>query len=232
MSTHNITGVRGNHDQMVIEWRAWLEWIRSLERHAGSRWLLELEEKWEEGNLDGKLENDSNTETWVKVQMHKGRKDHKWWSKVPKGWKLFSDHYRIARYVPSLPSSNRERTNKPQRAMSKSDYEYLLSLPLVLHLPSEHAFLVHAGLLPYDPTRSITSKRQPLTHLPKIPLGLLENPIPALRNAQELAILDDIKQNNDPWVVLNIRNLRKDNTISRLVVTVPLLALLLNQKGV
>ncbi|KAI0001522.1 Metallo-dependent phosphatase-like protein [Russula compacta] len=197
MSTHNITGIRGNHDQMVIEWRAWLEWMGNLERHAGSRWLVDLEEKWEEGNLDGELENDSDTEIWVKVQMRKGRKDHKWWSRVPKGWKLFSDHYRIA------------------RAMSKSDYEYLLSLPLVLHLPSEHAFLVHAGLLPYDPTRSITSKRQPLTHLPKIPLGLLENPIPALRTAQELAILDDIKQNTDPWVVLNMRNLLKDNTISR-----------------
>ena len=101
--------------------------------------------------------------------------------------------------------------------MSKRDYEYLLSLPLVLHIPSEHAFLVHAGLLPYDPTLSITSKRQPLAHMPKIPSGLLGNPLPALRNAQELAILDDIKQNNDPWVVLNIRNLQKDATVSRLV---------------
>jgi len=101
--------------------------------------------------------------------------------------------------------------------MSKSDYEYLLSLPLVLHLPSEHTFLVHAGLLPYDPTLPITSERQPLSHWPSIPSQILEGSIPALRNAQELAILEDIKQNTDPWVVLNIRNLRKDNTVSRLV---------------
>jgi hypothetical protein len=103
--------------------------------------------------------------------------------------------------------------------MSKKDYEYLLSLPLVLHIPSEHAFLVHAGLLPYDPTLSITSKRQPLAHLPKFPSGHLAPSLPDLRNAQELAILDDIKQNSNPWVVLNIRNLRKDNTVSRYVAT-------------
>ena len=101
--------------------------------------------------------------------------------------------------------------------MSKSDYEYLLSLPLVLHLPSEHTFLVHAGILPYDPTLSITSKRQPLSHLPKIPSRVLGGSISALRNAQELAILEEIKQNTNPWVLLNMRNLRKDNTVSRSV---------------
>ncbi|KAI9512020.1 Metallo-dependent phosphatase [Russula earlei] len=197
MSKNNITGIRGNHDQKVIEWRAWIEWIRGLEAGAGSRWLVELEEKWEEGNLGGELEKDKDTEAWVGTQMSAGRKDHEWWTKVPRGWKLFSDHYRVA------------------RAMSKADYEYLLSLPLMLHVPSEHAFLVHAGLLPYDPTISITSKRQPLAHLPRLSSGLLGGRIPMLRNAQELAILDDIKPNKNPWVVLNMRNLRKDNTISR-----------------
>ncbi|KAI0303840.1 Metallo-dependent phosphatase-like protein [Multifurca ochricompacta] len=183
LGTHNITGVRGNHDQMVIEWRAWLNWIETLEAGAGSRWLLDLEVKWENANLGGELEDDSD--------------DHKWWSRIPRGWKLFSDHYLIA------------------RAIGKSDYDYLLSLPLVLHLPSEHVFLVHAGLLPYDPTLPIASKRQPLAHLPKLPLDVREDSISALRNAQELSILDDIKQNNNPWVLLNIRNLRKDNTVSR-----------------
>jgi len=196
MSTHNITGVRGNHDQMVIEWRAWLNWIQGLEAGAGSRWLLDLEEKWEQENLNG-VDGDSDTEEWVKEQMREGSKDHKWWSRVPKGWKLFSDHYRVA------------------RAISKSDYDYLRSLPVVLHLPSEHAFIAHGGLLPYDPTHSISSKQQPLAHLPKLPLAFGSDDVPALRNAQELSILNDIKQNNDPWVVLNIRNLRKDHTVSR-----------------
>ena len=105
-----------------------------------------------------------------------------------------------------------------ERAMSNSDYEYLLSLPLVLHLPSEHTFLVHAGLLPYDPTLSMTSEQQPLAHWPKIPSQIHKGSIPALRDAQELAILEDIQQNTNPWVVLNMRNLRKDNAVSRLVV--------------
>ena len=101
MSTHNITGVRGNHDQMVIEWRAWLNWVQGLEAGAGSRWLLDLEEKWQQENVIGELYDKSDTEDWVKEQRREGRKDHKWWSRVPKGWKLFSDHYQIARYVPS-----------------------------------------------------------------------------------------------------------------------------------
>ena len=113
----------------------------------------------------------------------------------------------------------RDVLTKGQRAMSKEDYEYLLSLLLVLHVPSEHAFLVHAGLLPYDPRLSATSKKQPLAHLPKVPSRILGKPTPILRNAQELAILDDIKQNNDPWVVLNMRNLLKNHSISRLVFT-------------
>jgi len=100
MSKHNISGVRGNHDQKVIEWRAWLDWIQGLESGACSRWLLELEEKWGEGRQNGQLENDSDTEAWVDTEMRKGHKDRKWWSRIPKGWKLFSDHYRIARFVP------------------------------------------------------------------------------------------------------------------------------------
>jgi hypothetical protein len=217
MNKHNVSGVRGNHDQQVIEWRSWLDWIHTLEGGAGSRWLEELEQKWEEDNQGGELEDDSHTKAWVGTQRGKGQKDSKWWSRVPKGWKLFSDHYRIARLVPFSLIDNWEYSNERSRAMSVSDYEYLLSLPLILHLPSEHTFLVHAGLLPYDPTLSITSKRQPLSHLPRIRSRLLGGSIPALRNAQELAILEDIKQNTDPWVLLNIRNLRKDNKPSRLV---------------
>lgn len=107
--------------------------------------------------------------------------------------------------------------------MTVAEYEYLRALPLVLHLPSEHTFIVHAGLLPYDPTRSMTSQRQPLARLPSLPSAqeessLATGSIPDLRRIQELAVLNDIKQNKDPWVVLNMRNLRKDNTVSRCVI--------------
>jgi hypothetical protein len=93
--------------------------------------------------------------------------------------------------------------------MSKSDYNYLCSLPVVLHLPSEHAFVAHGGLLPYDPMRSICSKLLQLARLPKLPLALGGGSIPTLRNAQELSILTDIKQNNDPWVVPTLVCYRK-----------------------
>lgn len=105
MSKHNISGVRGNHDQQVIEWRAWLDWIQGLEDRAGSRWLLELEEKWDEEHQSGALKDDSDTQAWV-AEMRKGGKDRKWWSRIPKGWKLLSDHYRIARCVASLLLDN------------------------------------------------------------------------------------------------------------------------------
>ena len=82
--------------------------------------------------------------------------------------------------------------------------------------------MAHGGLLPYDPTRSISSKRQPLARLPKLPSALSGGSISLLRNAQELSILSDIKQNNDPWVVLNIRNLRNDHTVSRWAIIFPL----------
>ena len=51
--------------------------------------------------------------------------------------------------------------------MTREEYLYLLNLPLVLHIPSLHTFVVHAGVLPYDPHHSISSIRQPLAHIPK-----------------------------------------------------------------
>ncbi|KAI0041916.1 Metallo-dependent phosphatase [Auriscalpium vulgare] len=201
MSMHNITGVRGNHDQKVLEWRAWIEWVRALGDGAGRAWLDGVEGRWlQEQRLTGPGKGDEfDADDWVEEQAKNSKKgDRRWWGRVPKGWKMFSDHYNIA------------------RAMTAEEYGYLRSLPLVLHLPSEHTFLVHAGLLPYDPTRSITSQRQPLARLPSLPAHGVSRPtIPSLREAQELAILDEVKQNADPWVVLNMRNILSDNTVSR-----------------
>lgn len=102
MSKHNISGVRGNHDQQVIEWRAWLDWIQGLEDRACWRRLLELEEKWKEDHQSGALKDDLDTQAWVETEMRKGKR----WSRIPKGWKLFSDHYLIARFVPSFLFDN------------------------------------------------------------------------------------------------------------------------------
>ena len=51
---------------------------------------------------------------------------------------------------------------KPEHA------QFLYSLPLVIHIPSEHFFLVHGGLLPYDPRKPSDDKRQPLAHPPSL----------------------------------------------------------------
>lgn len=105
--------------------------------------------------------------------------------------------------------------------MAAGHYAYLLSLPLVLHIPTLHTFVVHAGLLPLDPNRSVTSGRQPLAHIPAPPSVSTEaasnKNISVLRRAQEAAILTDIPQNIDPWVVLNMRSIRSDNSVTKYV---------------
>ena len=35
---------------MVIEWRAWLDWVQGLENGYGGRWLQEAEAQWEKDN--------------------------------------------------------------------------------------------------------------------------------------------------------------------------------------
>lgn len=50
--------------------------------------------------------------------------------------------------------------------MTKEHATFLNSLPVVLHIPQHHFFIVHAGLLPFDPRYSPTDPRQPLSHRP------------------------------------------------------------------
>jgi hypothetical protein len=195
MATNNITGVRGNHEQKVIEWRAWMEWIRGLD--GGGRWLAEVEER--AGMQDAVV-----SEEWVEEELNTMGRSGKWRKRIPKGWKMFSDHYRVA------------------RDMSQKQYAYLLSLPLVLHIPSAHTFIVHAGLLPHDPTREQTHRRQPLAHLPSLSVlpsrikgDAIGSDVDRLRLLQELALLHDIPQNTDPWVKLNIRSVEKNNRITK-----------------
>lgn len=79
MASRNVTGIRGNHDQMVIEWRAWRE--RALSHSGGAKWLKEMERK-------------SKKELSAYVKKGKGSG----WKRIPKGWEFMGDHYRIARY--------------------------------------------------------------------------------------------------------------------------------------
>ncbi|KAH7884323.1 Metallo-dependent phosphatase-like protein [Phlebopus sp. FC_14] len=182
MSTHNVLGVRGNNDQKVIEWRAWMHWILSLP--GGRQWLTEMDSSWP--HLDGDKQN-PDFDVW----LQKSGMD--WIDRIPKGWKLLGKHYKTA------------------RAMSEEHYDYLRSLPLVLYSPMSHTFFVHAGLLPSDPNRKPTHPRQPLSHWPTM-LSANKNTT-LLRGLQELALLDDIPQNKDPWTLMNMKGVQKDGTI-------------------
>lgn len=202
MATHNVTGVRGNHDQQVIEWRGWIDWIFSIPE--GKAWLTRVERKWQKAQE--KQEN-LNSISWVETEGSAcSHEDKKWWRRIPKGWVLFSDHYKIA------------------KDMSETQFRYLLRLPLRLYIPSAHAYIIHAGLLPSDPRYSFEDiEKQPLAHVPSLPqrpiadeIGedshsvssstktnkIIEN----LRNLQEMSLLTQIPQNIDPWVVLNMRS--------------------------
>ena len=74
-SEANVTGVRGNHEQTVIGWRAWIEWVEG--QHGGKQWLKKLEQKYPHG-YDSK-------------HKHKLK-----WS-IPKDWEFTGDHYNLAR---------------------------------------------------------------------------------------------------------------------------------------
>ena len=145
---------------------------------------------------------------------------------------------------------------KPEHA------EFLFSLPLVIHVPSEHFFLVHAGLLPSDPRRPANDVHQPLAHpplraaaededededaptnpsngddldfdfdydydypildpaspqevFPQLAALAPDDSVEALRALQERALLHDVPQNRDPWVLLNVRGVRRRGKVTR-----------------
>jgi hypothetical protein len=95
--------------------------------------------------------------------------------------------------------------------MSASQYGYLKSLPLAIHLPTLHTFAVHAGILPFNPKYPPDSPGQPLAHAPTVSSSLSY----PTRSAQERALVTDIKQNTDPWVLLNIRTVLQTGEVSR-----------------
>lgn len=192
MTRHSVIGVRGNHDQKVIEWKGWIDWFATIK--GGDEWLSELDSKWNAAKSEG-----LTLKKWVKDQRKRSRgQDARWWDLIPKFWIPFGDHYRVA------------------KDLTQEQYEYLLSLPLKLHIPSAHAFIVHAGLLPQDVRYDYDHKRQPLARLPRMPPSSRSGKgIEDLRNQQELALLHRVPQNTDPWVNLNMRSVLGNNEISR-----------------
>lgn len=184
LASNNITGVRGNHDQKIIEWRAWFNWVRSFP--DGPEWIA----NYEDDSLRTAIAQDAGAQAPVASRPDTDR------FPIPDDWKWASEHWHIA------------------RAMTDEQYHYLLSLPLVLHIPSIHALVVHAGLLPVDPTRGVTSSHQPLARIPILPKSG-HHDTKLLRAVQEIALVNDIPQNQDPWAVLNMRSVLSNGKVSK-----------------
>ena len=102
LASNNITGVRGNNDQQVVEWRGWLDWITSLP--GGKAWLDHLEKIAPSGDADKKKLKD-----WMENQRKAASKEHKkWWKRIPHKWVLFSDHYKVARDMSATEFQDRK----------------------------------------------------------------------------------------------------------------------------
>ncbi|KAF5367493.1 hypothetical protein D9758_003741 [Tetrapyrgos nigripes] len=195
LASNNATAVRGNHDQKVLEWRSWLNWIQSMK--GGQAWLKHAIKEWENAQEKG----EEDIEDWVDWKMKHDTIHRKWWRRVPNR-QFLGDHFEIA------------------MEMSTVQYDYLKSLPLKLHIPHAHAFIVHGGLLASDPNYKPTHSRQPLAKVPKIPKHLAasgQNSTRAyLRRAQEDAILTQVPQNMVTWNVQNMRGVtRKTNQVTK-----------------
>jgi len=65
-----------------------------------------------------------------------------------------------------------------------------------------HTFVVHAGLLPSDPTKSLTDASQPLIAASKAHY----NDEASGRLSEELAILFGVRQNADPYTLIEMRS--------------------------
>jgi len=247
LSSNGILGVRGNHDQDVIERRSWINWITSLD--GGDVFLESAKLEWTNAKESGEKLKHWNERQHKRATKVLGKEDDntmdedtaKWWRRVPEDWVLFNDVYRLA------------------NEMTATDYEYLLSLPLKIYVPHAHLFLAHAGMLSHDPNYDFDDPRQPLMKAPhtsrlfgsalrsgrlsgfneavdpltgwlarllsfnartwneegrQVFASIDDSIQDARRGKQERAILD-LALNNDPWVTLNLRGVKKDGTPTR-----------------
>lgn len=156
-------GVRGNHDQKIVEWRSWFNWVRSFP--DGQDWIDNYEDEIPDTVT-------ANSDLWSKTIIASKKPGSRRFP-FPDDWKWASEHWRVA------------------RDMTDEQYRYLLSLPLVLHVTSLHVMIVHGGILPVDPTRPVTSSHQPLSRIPVLTKSskASEN---EMRTAQEVAVVTEM----------------------------------------
>ncbi|CAG7852860.1 SubName: Full=Uncharacterized protein {ECO:0000313/EMBL:CCA72927.1} [Serendipita indica DSM 11827] len=210
VSHANVTGVRGNHDQKVIEWRQWIEWVQS--HHGGRAWLRDMESK-----TDSELED-----------MKKKAGKRKW--KIPDGWEFGGEHYLIARNMKAHEADY--ISNLPLVIHVPSYHLFfvhagLLPLNPTIPLNSKHQPLSHVpGSLRQKSDHQHRAARQVGSidnledrglagsdHLSR--KGHHRDPKNArdLRTLQEEMILSGIPQNTIPFNVLNMRSLQRNEPV-------------------
>jgi Icc-related predicted phosphoesterase len=135
--------VRGNHDDVVIRWRGFLDSVDMAilkEYEASPAFVDEL-------SLEGAVDVVEDAQTKEEAQTAAETMDAFFFQRgiqIPSDLDRRSEHYQIA------------------RAMTKDQYNYLRQCPLILTIPKEISVnhvpvhVVHAGI---DPTRDILNQR-------------------------------------------------------------------------
>lgn len=201
LRTNKAKGVRGNHDEKVIEWRSWMRWAgKGYQSTSSSRRDSAERKGWRAfiDDLDAQFPSNSQEEELSQEQQEQLEASLAAKAKsFPKGWTWRSEHWRIA------------------RSLAKEDYQYLVDLPLTLHLPSIHSIVVHAGLLARDPTKKASAEDQPYASV--IAATSVSSPTDSelTRTQSEVALLQTIPQNRDPYTLLNIRSVLKDGEVTK-----------------
>jgi hypothetical protein len=198
LRTNKAKGVRGNHDEKVIEWRSWMRWAGkgyqsasssdSTERKGWRAFIDDLDAQFPSNTQDAELSQEEQEQLEASLAAKA--------KSFPKGWTWRSEHWRIA------------------RGLAKEDYQYLVDLPLTLHLPSIHSIVVHAGLLARDTTKKATAEDQP--YAAAIAAASANSAdSETTRTQSEVALLQTIPQNRDPYTLLNIRSVLKDGEVTK-----------------
>lgn len=200
LRTNRAKGVRGNHDEKVIEWRSWMRWAGKGYQSSDTPGRRDGSKKtgWKAfiDDLDVQFPPNVDNEELSESQQKKLEETLAARSKsFPKGWSWRSEHWRIA------------------RQLSKENYQYLLDLPLTLHIPSIHSIVVHAGLLARDPTKKASAQDRPLANITSS--NTTDQDYEIARTQSEVALLQAIPQNRDPYTLLNIRSILKDGEITK-----------------
>lgn len=189
MRQYGVRGVRGNHDQPVIDWRSWMNDVfKNRERSDADD---------DEGRLDDLMDD------WTEERARKVG--------FPKSWKWAGEHWKIAKSMPladyeylvSLPLKlHRAWLLLPPSSVSGADDIYWSRA-----VPSLHAVIAHAGLVASPPSGS--SKSASSTAAPKWKSPSLS------RTKAELALMSSLKPNNDAWTLINMRSIMPDGTITK-----------------